>query len=67
MKSSVSILGVSNTTEVDVWSIGCILAELLLGKPMFKGREYVDNRLRQIGILTDSLLVMVYLLHRFPF
>lgn len=24
---------------VDVWSIGCIFAELLLGKPLFKGKE----------------------------
>jgi mitogen-activated protein kinase 7 len=26
---------------VDVWSIGCILGELLGGGPMFKGKEYV--------------------------
>ncbi|KAF8706762.1 protein kinase superfamily, partial [Rhizoctonia solani] len=31
------------TTPIDVWSIGCILAELLGGKPIFKGRDYVDQ------------------------
>ncbi|GAB1523447.1 mitogen activated protein kinase 2 [Rhizoctonia solani] len=31
------------TTAIDVWSIGCILAELLGGKPIFKGRDYVDQ------------------------
>ena len=26
-----------------MWSVGCILAELLGGKPFFKGRDYVDQ------------------------
>jgi len=31
------------TKAIDVWSVGCILAELLGGKPFFKGRDYVDQ------------------------
>ena len=27
------------TRAIDIWSIGCILAELLGGKPVFKGKE----------------------------
>ncbi|PPQ63319.1 hypothetical protein CVT24_006764 [Panaeolus cyanescens] len=27
-------------TAIDVWSIGCILAELMLGAPLFKGKEW---------------------------
>ena len=28
------------TTAVDMWSVGCILAELILGKPIFPGKDY---------------------------
>ncbi|KAG6831763.1 hypothetical protein H0H92_007915 [Tricholoma furcatifolium] len=34
---------VYQTTAIDIWSVGCILAELLGGKPIFKGRDYVDQ------------------------
>ncbi|NXG59816.1 MK15 kinase, partial [Hemiprocne comata] len=37
----------SYTTGVDMWSIGCILGELLLGKPLFPGTSTV-NQLEQI-------------------
>jgi mitogen-activated protein kinase 1/3 len=28
------------TTAIDIWSVGCILAELLLGQPLFPGKDY---------------------------
>ena len=37
--------------QVDVWSVGCILAELLGGRPFFKGRDYVDQLNQILHIL----------------
>lgn len=41
----------SYTKAIDVWSVGCILAELLGGKPFFKGRDYVDQLNQILHIL----------------
>ncbi|KAI8084089.1 CMGC/MAPK/ERK protein kinase [Gilbertella persicaria] len=31
------------TKAIDMWSLGCIFAELLGSKPLFKGRDFVDQ------------------------
>eukprot|EP00967_Tisochrysis_lutea_P000211 scaffold284_cov15-Tisochrysis_lutea.AAC.1 len=31
------------TQAVDIWSIGCIFAEVLLGRPLFPGRDAVSQ------------------------
>ena len=37
------IVGLPYGCEVDVWSVGCIMAELILGHPLMKGQDYVDQ------------------------
>lgn len=38
------LLGVKEyTTAVDVWSIGCIFAELMQKEPLFAGRGEIDQ------------------------
>ncbi|KAA8917712.1 hypothetical protein TRICI_000151 [Trichomonascus ciferrii] len=41
----------SYTKAIDIWSVGCILAELLGGKPLFKGKDYVDQLNQILHIL----------------
>jgi serine/threonine protein kinase len=37
------LLGGQYHTAVDIWSIGCIYAEMLLGKPIFTGRSDIEQ------------------------
>ncbi|XP_052170669.1 shaggy-related protein kinase theta-like [Diospyros lotus] len=39
------------TNAIDMWSVGCVLAELLLGKPLFPGESGVDQLVEIIKIL----------------
>ncbi|CAD6884305.1 unnamed protein product [Tilletia laevis] len=38
-------------SEIDMWSIGCILAELMSGQPIFPGKDYVDQIARINSVL----------------
>jgi len=52
----------SYTKAIDVWSVGCILAELLGSKPFFKGRDYVDQLnqiLHYLGTPSESTLARI--------
>uniref|UniRef100_A0A8C6MFH3 mitogen-activated protein kinase n=1 Tax=Nothobranchius furzeri TaxID=105023 RepID=A0A8C6MFH3_NOTFU len=31
------------TQTVDIWSVGCIMAEMINGKTLFKGKDYMDQ------------------------
>nr|UCK81538.1 mitogen-activated protein kinase 14 [Arenicola marina] len=36
---------------VDVWSVGCIMAELLTGKPLFPGTDHIDQLTRIMALV----------------
>ncbi|XP_057994700.1 shaggy-related protein kinase zeta isoform X2 [Hevea brasiliensis] len=38
-------------TSIDIWSAGCVLAELLLGQPLFHGENAVDQLVEIIKVL----------------
>lgn len=39
------------TEKIDVWSIGCVFAELMGRAPLFPGEDYLDQVKRVIGVL----------------
>ncbi|KAG6876741.1 Mitogen-activated protein kinase 2 [Termitomyces sp. T32_za158] len=39
------------TRAIDMWSVGCVLAEMLSGKPLFPGRDYHH----QLSLILDIL------------
>ena len=39
------------TTQVDVWSMGCVIAELVINKPIFQGKSATDQLLEIMKVL----------------
>lgn len=60
------------STKIDVWAIGCIIGELILGRPLFIGESSIDQLVEIIKILgtptRDDINSMNpnYLEHKFP-
>jgi mitogen-activated protein kinase 1/3 len=56
------LLNCSEYTEaIDVWSVGCIFMELLNRKPLFPGKDYVQ----QLVLITEVLSLIVFVFRSF--
>lgn len=48
------------TTSIDAWSLGCVMAEMLLGNPLFPGESAVDQLIEIIKILGTPTREEIY-------
>jgi serine/threonine protein kinase len=48
---------------VDIWSTGCILAELLARKPFFPGEDYIDQVRIEFSLHDSFLYCQLFILH----
>ncbi|KAL1915859.1 uncharacterized protein VTP21DRAFT_6247 [Calcarisporiella thermophila] len=67
------IFGATNyTTSIDLWSAGCVMAELMLGQPIFPGESGIDQLVEIIKVLGTPTKEQIrtmnpnYMEHRFP-
>lgn len=53
------MLGLPYTVAIDMWSLGCILAEMHTGEPLFSGSDQFDQMqkiVKLLGMVPDSML-----------
>lgn len=67
------IFGATNyTTKIDIWSAGCVIAEMILGQPLFPGESGIDQLVEIIKVLGTPTLEDIskmnpeYMEHTFP-
>ena len=65
-------LGLTGNVLVDIWSTGCVMAELMLGQPLFPGESGIDQLVEIIKVLGTPSREQIktmnpnYQDHRFP-
>ena len=53
------MLGLPYSTAIDMWSLGCILAEMHTGEPLFSGSDQFDQMqkiVKLLGMVPDKML-----------
>ncbi|KIY51135.1 Pkinase-domain-containing protein [Fistulina hepatica ATCC 64428] len=67
------IFGATNyTTNIDIWSTGCVMAELMMGQPLFPGESGIDQLVEIIKVLGTPSREQIktmnpnYMEHKFP-
>ena len=54
------IFGATNyTTDIDMWSTGCCIAEMMLGEPLFPGDSAVDQLVEIIKVLGSPTIQQI--------
>ena len=50
------------STPIDLWSVGCIFAELLTMKPLFPGKSEIDqiNRIFKVRFFAWHITLQLY-------
>jgi len=49
--SNIVLLTQGYTKSIDIWSVGCILAEMLSRRAIFPGKHYLDQLNHILGVL----------------
>ena len=45
------IMEVGYDNKIDIWSLGCVLAEMMMGRPLFAGRDEIEQIVAIIEVL----------------